>query len=213
MQQFVKGHQRGQRSENKINAKVRLFYRLLISYNDFHQASQIASYIVSQKLQAKVERFRSEHRYRIKLLWQALNCAMVVSYCRPFSGNDRRSANQIPDLPKRFLKVLTQNERNLHDVAMHDRNTLLAHSDSEAWNLRPFFYKSASGKKMLVPLHSSVRAPFVHSAVEQIQRMCAKLMEYIFSERMQLEKELMDIIPIVPEDELHKQRAYQRSGG
>ena len=59
-------------------------YRLLISYNDFRQASQIARYILKHRLQAKVDRLRGERRYRVMLLWQALNCAMVVAYCRPF---------------------------------------------------------------------------------------------------------------------------------
>ncbi len=201
---------KGKKSER--DAKLRLLHRLLISYNDFHQASQIASYILRHRFQDKVESLRGERRYRIKLLWQALNCAMVVSYCRPFSGNDRRSAKPIPDLPKRFLKNLTPEERELHAVAMEDRNTLLAHSDSKAWNLRPFFLETTPGRRMLVPLHSDVRAPLVHQAVEQLQAICAKLMELVFQERMQLEKELADVLPAASASELLTQSSEEEHG-
>jgi len=126
-------------------------YRLLISYNDFRRASQIARYILKHRLQAKVDRLRGERRYRVMLLWQALNCAMVVAYCRPFSGNDRRTARRIPDLPRRFLATLTSEEREIPELALRDRNTLLAHSDSEVWALQPFFVEGTSGRKILIP--------------------------------------------------------------
>jgi len=201
------------RKDLEKKAKLRLLHRLLISYNDFHQASQIASYILRHRLQEKVDRLRGPRRYQIKLLWQALNCAMVVSYCRPFSGNDRRLANPIPDLPKRFLKRLTPEEKELHRVAMQDRNTLLAHSDSQAWNLRPFFLETGPGHRMLVPLHSDVRAPLVHAAVEQLQKMCTKLMDFLFEERMQLEKELTDLFPVTSAEEQRVQSSGEVVGG
>lgn len=110
------------RTQAEKEAKLRLFYRLLISYNDSRQASQIARYILKHRLQAKVDRLRGERRYRVMLLWQALNCAMVVAYCRPFPGNDRRTARRIPDLPRRFLATLRSEERRfmslLYETAM-----------------------------------------------------------------------------------------------
>jgi hypothetical protein len=59
--------------------KLKQFHRLLISYNDFKQAAWIASYILDHKLQEKVNRFRGIRRYESRLLWEALNCAMIVS--------------------------------------------------------------------------------------------------------------------------------------
>src|SRR2546427_282783 len=72
-----------------------------------------------------------------RFLLQGLNCAMIVAYCRPFSGNDRGAAVKIPDLPARFLRILTEEERWLHGVVMEDRDSRLAHSDSEAWEMEP----------------------------------------------------------------------------
>lgn len=136
------------------------------------------------------------------LLWQTLNCATVVAYCRPFSGNDRRTANRVPDLPTRFVKILTSEERKIHTLAMQDRNTLLAHSDSDAWNMRPIFVETAPGRKVLLPLHHDVRAPLVHEVVERLNAICGKLMDLVFEERMKLEKELADMLPSVSAENL-----------
>ena len=190
------------KEQARKDAKFRLLHRLLMSYQDFQQASQIASYILVHKLQEKVDRLRGRRRYRIKLLWQALNCAMVVAYCRPFEGNDRRSAKRIPNLPKHFLKTFNSKEKELHAVAMQDRNTLLAHSDSDAWNLRLFFLETAPGSRMLMPLSHDVRTPLIHEAVQRLHDMCGKLMELVFEERMRLEKELGDLIPTQSVSEL-----------
>ena len=177
-------------------------YRLLISYNDFRRASQIARYILKHRLQAKVDRLRGERRYRVMLLWQALNCAMVVAYCRPFSGNDRRTARRIPDLPRRFLATLTSEEREIPELALRDRNTLLAHSDSEAWALQPFFMEGTSGRKILIPSHHDARAPLIHEIVERLDAMCGKLIEAVFQERKLLEPDLESVLPAGPPSEI-----------
>ncbi len=182
--------------------KLKQFHRLLISYNDFKRPAWIASYILDHKFQEQVDRRRGIRRYRIKLLWEALNCAMIVSYCRPFCGSDKRLSQRIPDLPKRFLRMLTKEECEVHDVAIEDRNTLLAHSDSEAWNLRTFFLETAPDRKILVPLHSDTRAPLIHEVVERLARNCCKLMELIMVERERLEKELAHLLPTVPASDL-----------
>jgi hypothetical protein len=80
---------------------------------------------------------------------------------------------------------------------MEDRNTLLAHSDSEAWNLQPFFVKNASDHSMLIPLHNNTRAPLIHKGVELLARNCHKFMELIMAERECLEKELANLLPTV----------------
>ena len=185
-------------------AKVTALLRLLISYNDLQQASWIASYILDHRFQEKVDRMRGRRQYRIRLLWQALNSAMVVSYCRPFSGNDRRLAKPVPDLPKRFLRPLSREERELHRVAMSDRNTMLAHSDSDAWDLRPFFMEANPGHKILFPIHNDTRAPLVHDVVDRLRGMCRKLMELVLAERKRLEKDLADFLPTLTAAEIDK---------
>jgi hypothetical protein len=191
----------------EIAAKLNLLNRLLISYNDFHHASRIASYILEHRLQDKAERLHGRRRYRIKLLCEALNSAMIVAYCRPFSGNDRGRSDTLRSLPARFLNGLSTEELEVHQTALSDRNRLLAHSDSEAWNMRPFFFKSGSAKPMLLPLHRDVRAPLVHDPVDVLQRLCGKLMDRIFEERAVLEEGLAEILPGVTREELEADSA------
>lgn len=182
---------------DEIVAKLKLLSRLLISYNDFHHASRIAGYILEHRLHDKVDRLHGLRRSRIKLVWEALNSAMIVAYCRPFSGNDRGRTDTLSTLPGRFVKGLSPDELEVHETAINDRNQLLAHSDSEAWNMSPFFLKGESGKPMFIPLHTDVRAPLVHDAVVVLQRLCRKLMDRIADERAALEKELVKYLPAV----------------
>lgn len=125
---------------NEVKGKLRQFYRLLMSYNDFKQANEIATYILDEKLHDNVSKNR--------VLIEALNCAMIVAYARPFSGNDQKIEIKIPDLPENILNGLTDEELEIHNVVLEDRNKVLAHSDSEAHSLRPEAWE-IDGKKFL----------------------------------------------------------------
>ena len=181
----------------KTAAQLKLLVRLLISSEDFHHAARIARYILENELESKVKRSKDKAISQPKLLWEALNSAMIIAYCRPFSANDRRSVSKIPDLPTRFLKVLTKAEREVHNIAMNNRNTLLAHSDSEAWGMRTGFVEYASDKLYLVTPHRDVRAPIPSKSVRTLGMATIRLREAISTERMVLEKELTNHIPIV----------------
>lgn len=152
----------------EIHGKLRQFQRVLMSYIDFEQAGSIAHHIIEADLHNDYLRNRS--------LLQGLNCGMVVAYCRPFAGSKNRDAKSVPDLPGRFLRVLDEDERALHAIVLEDRNTVLAHSDSEAWNMRPVIHRFA-GSDVLVPLHHDAHAPLTSEATRQLGRMCDKLRE------------------------------------
>jgi len=122
---------------------------------------------------------------------------MIVAYCRPFSGNDRGAAVKVPDLPARFLGVLTEEERELHGIIMEDRNSRLAPSDSEAWAMEPLVYRSKYGYEMLVPMHYSVHASLTLEATQSFQGMADKLREACFAERRRLELELRRYFRVV----------------
>ena len=189
-------------SNERIAAKLRLLDRLLISYIDFHHAARIASYIIDHQLQDKVNRLHGRRRYRIRLLWEALNSAMIVAYCRPFSGNDRGRNDTVARLPRRFLKGLSAGQLEIHETAMDDRNRLLAHSDSAAWAVSPYWFKTGTAKAMLAPSHRDARAPLVHEAVVVLQSICGQLMDRIMDERTHLEEELASFLPEVYFDEV-----------
>jgi hypothetical protein len=166
----------------ELRGKLRKFYRLLMSRGDFKQAHYVASYILDQRL----------HDSQDRRLLEALNCAMIIAYCRPFSGNDRRVEKKVPDLPASFLKGLSQAEKEIHDVVMSDRNTVLAHSDSSAFDLQPEAWKIGD-RRILVPFSNDAAAPLTRDATETFQSLAKKMMEKALEERMRLEKELTNV--------------------
>jgi len=181
---FVKGGPPALRI--KQEAKVRLFRRIFVSYNDFKQAAHISHHILAAKL-------HDDYPEKDRHILQGLNCAMIVAYARPFSGN-RGSETMMPALPERFLRGFSPEERALHKVVMKDRNELLAHSDSAAWRLRLSVIRS-SGRTMLAPLHHDTTAPLDEKHTRMFNGMANKLMEAVFAERLTLEKEVLDLLP------------------
>lgn len=170
-----------------IRGKLRKFYRLLLSAGDFKQAHHIASYIITENL----------HDSENRGLLEALNCAMIVAYCRPFSGNDRAVEAKIPDLPESFLRNLSANEKEIHEVVLRDRNTVLAHSDSIAHDLRPkvLVFKD---QKMLMPEKNDTQAPLTKEATETFRSLSYRMRDNVLKERMRLEPELIDYFEQIP---------------
>ena len=171
-----------------LRIRMRLFRRLLVSYNDFKKAADIAGVILSERLYA------GPHATK-RHLWEGLNCAMVIAYARPFSGN-RQSEMMLPSLPARFLEHLSLQERGLHDIVMTDRNEALAHSDATAWNLRLSVIRTTKSS-MLAPFHQNTQAPLEEEPTRMLHGMAIKLMEAVFSERQKLEPVLLSHLPIL----------------
>jgi len=171
----------------EVRGKLRQFYRLLLAFGDFKQAHYIASYILDQKL----------HDSEDRRLLESLNCAMIVSYCRPFSGSDRGIEIKIPNLSVSFLKGVPAGEREIHEVVLTDRNTLLAHSDSSAAQLQPEVWK-IKDKQILIPWQNDRRAPLTKEATETFISLVNRMCEKIMSERMKLEPELISCFEEIP---------------
>lgn len=183
----------GERSlRREIDGKLRQFQRALISYLDFEQAAAIASPILSKELH---KTYPGENR----VLLEALNCAMIVAYCRPFSGNDAGGGSKLSDLPGRFLRDLSVEEREIHGCVMADRNQAFAPSDSDAWDMRPR-YLNLAGRKTLVPLHHGVHRPLTLDATRRFHRLAGRLREAVFAERERLEAELRPHLPAIDFD-------------
>jgi hypothetical protein len=178
---------RNKKLSREIRGKLRHFYRLLLSCGDFKQAHYIASYILAEKLHDS-----EDHR-----LLEALNCAMIVAYCRPFSGNDRSIDTRIPDLPKSFLRDLSFAEKEIHEVVLRDRNTVLAHSDSIAHDLQPKVW-IIKDHKILMPEKNYTRAPLTKEATETFRSLVFRLSDKLRIERMKLEPELINYFEQIP---------------
>ena len=177
--------------------KHKQYLRLLISYNDFKQAAEIASLILSEDYFNKRKKIKGNEGYKIKVLWESLSCTMIIAYCRPFTNNDKKKKSRIPDLNTKILSCLNKEELDLHNILLSERNTMLAHSDSEAWNLNPRYIQyKGKDTKILIPGHNDVRAPLLPEPTKTIEKMCYKLMEEVFKKRMTLENELEHEFPV-----------------
>jgi len=173
--------------DEETKGKIRQLYRLLMSWSDFKHARLIASYILENNIHSCNEGSR--------VLLEALNCAMIVAYCRPFSSNDRGNQPKIPDLPLRFLKLFNEEEREMHEVVMSDRNTVLAHSDSRARDYEPVIMEVGK-ERFLMPWSNDTRAPLTRECTEIFCGMCSKLEAAVATERFALEPQLLQYFPV-----------------
>lgn len=178
----------------EIAGKLRQFKRLLMSYGDFKHARLAADYILEQNLHAKYP----EESY---VTLPALNCSMVIAYCRPFSGNDARSTAKVP-VPQRLLSVLNDEERSIHEVALRDRAKVLAHSDSDALDPEPVLMRYDDDRQIVVPLTNWGLAPLTEPATRILRAAAAKLFEVTLYERRRLEPELTPYFRMVSPENL-----------
>jgi hypothetical protein len=173
----------------EIERKLRQYKRILLSYADFKHAKLASSYILSNEL-------HEQYPEKSYVLLEALNCSMIMAYCRPFSGNDSRSKNRVPDLPARLLRVLSSAEKAIHEVVMEDRNKVLAHSDSEALQIEPVIWQVA-GKSMVLPLKNWGLAPLNKEATVAFHSAAEKLFLALQEERSRIEPELIPYFRVV----------------
>ncbi|SFZ79503.1 hypothetical protein [Chitinimonas taiwanensis] len=175
--------------------KLRQFYRVLLSYADFKHAHQVAHHIIDTKLH---ERYQGD----TTVLLQALNCSMVLAYCRPFSGNAGKRGESIPDLPARYLRVLSEREREIHEVVLFDRNKYLAHTDADASAIDPVRLQIDSSREVLIPLLEDRLAPLDEEATRHLLSASLKLLHKLAAERQASEPALMKYFRVAGPDQL-----------
>lgn len=159
-----------------------------MSYVDFQQAAGIAHEILNL----------GEYTPSTRFLFQGLNSGMIVAYCRPFSNNDRGIAGleRIPDLPTRFLSVLSAEEMTVHETVIRDRKKVLAHSDSDAWNPQLAIHR-VNGVDMFVPMFNTAHAHLTTEATATLETMCGKLLTACMEARDRLEPQLTQYLPVL----------------
>jgi hypothetical protein len=172
----------------ELDGKMRQYKRVLLSYADFKHAKLASSYILDAQLHEKYP----EESY---IILEALNCSMIIAYCRPFSGNASRAAGSVPDLPNRLLRVLNPAERALHDIVTQDCNKILAHSDDEALQVEPVVWQVV-GRDMVLPIKNWGLAPLTKEATIVFRAAAEKLFIATMEERQRLEPELMPYLRV-----------------
>lgn len=163
----------------EIEAKLRKFKRLILSYADFKHAKQVSRYVLEQDLHDGESNDGG-------VLLEALNCSMIVAYCRPFSGNGRSA----PDLPDRLLRCLNAEELEVHNLVMLDRNKVLAHSDADWLDVEPVVW-SVAGRDLVIGLKGWGLAPLTKEVTLVFRSAADKLFDKSLEERIRLEPELL----------------------
>ncbi|WP_230676967.1 hypothetical protein [Vibrio owensii] len=171
---------------------MRQFKRVTISFADFKEAHDIVSYIKNNKLCADFEgNF---------LVLSALTNAMILSYCKPFSGNDSRNQVKVPDLPTTVLKVLSSDELSLHKLLIQLRNQFIAHSDSQAIEIK-FAIHTYGDFQMLQPVRNRSSRRLSPEQLDLFESMSLKLLSHVATLRKDLEPK---IIPLLTEEDIEK---------
>lgn len=178
--------------------KLRLFNRILISYNDFKQAHEIASLLLEGDLYRNYPR---ENRHLVI----ALNMAAIVAYSRPFLDSKGELAHN--RLPGKVLQQMNSKEMEVHQAVLNDRNTMMAHSDADA-NISIPLVMETDDRKIVVPKNASPYAtPLLPEAMQLLSDMAFKLREHCFALRQEMEPELIQFLPRVqvpePDDAEH----------
>lgn len=173
--------------DRKNDGLLRQFKRVAISFADFKEAHDIVRYIKSNELYAD---FDSNF-----LVLSALTNAMIISYCKPFSGNDSRNKIKVPDLANSALKALSADELCFHKFLMQLRNQLIAHSDSQAIDMK-FVIHSYREFQMLQPIRNRSSVCLSIEQLDIFESMSLKLLSYVATLRNDMEP---NIIPLLTE--------------
>ena len=167
--------------------EFRLFNRLLLSYNDFKQAHEVASELL--------ENGYYEDYPKNRTLVNALNLTVIIAYSRPFKAS--RGQLALKYLPEEVLSEFDQKQMEIHTQVLCDRDTMMAHSDSDANNVIPQV-QDLGHRKILIPMNASPYAtPLLREAMEMLAAMAYELQEKVFEMRMEIEPRIIDKLPVV----------------
>ena len=172
--------------DDQSYGKLKLFNRILISYNDFKQAHEIASLLIDGNL---YKNYPQENRHLVI----ALNMAVIVAYSRSFLDSKGELAHN--RLPGKVLKILNRKEMEVHETVLKDRNTMMAHSDADANETIPVIME-VDNKSFVIPQNASPHATvLLPEAMQVLYDMSFKLQEYCYKLRTEMEPEMLSILP------------------
>lgn len=165
-------------TQERLEAEKKLFKRLVISHWDLQHAQRFAELILNRNLLDSSDAMDKD-------LLHALNTALIVAYCRPFSENVHTS-NTRAMLPDSYLRDFSYSEKALHKHVYYLRNKGMAHSDSEAHGVR-VIVNDLAGTKIATPTGWDPHVPLSKTALEMLLRMAEKLIAKISEERLRIQ--------------------------
>jgi len=171
--------------DKKTYNRIKQFKRIVMSFADFKEAVDLSTILIESNL--------LEDQDNNFLMLGALTNAMVLAYSRPFSGNDSKGNNKIPDLRGKALRNLNEDEKVLHEWLLKQRHTLIAHSASEAVDLKFEIYDLA-GRKFLRPIRNRNTRHFSLEHALSFKALAEKMLNYVAVERSELESEMLELL-------------------
>jgi hypothetical protein len=166
-------------SVEKVEQEKRLYKRLILTFEDLQQAKSFASALLSPLPTEKAVR-------------DALEIAMIVSYWRPFSNN-KGSKDAKKTLPtKNFLMDFNDDNHKAHSRIKDLRNTVMAHSDSNAYGIHVSTKKIKDAKIT----GSLMRNPWVSMSNSEI----SLIIENIDKISLKVTDEILRIQNCLPEE-------------
>jgi hypothetical protein len=152
---------------SRLQPQLRLYRRLWISRNDLAEAKATIEEILKSNLPYP-------RRKEPSALLVALTTALVVSYARPFVNSRGQSAVAERTAPGSLLRVLTSQERELHNLLIEIRNQEVAHSDADILELSLELFPGGDGG-----ISRATRHPFRRITLRALNRMIDKLSDEI----------------------------------
>jgi len=137
---------------------------------DFRQSLTFARFILEKKLHKKK---RTDH---VGLVHLAFNTSLIVSYSRPFFGNENRPGEAKSSL-KYFDCGLDEDEAKLHALVLEQRNHVYAHSQASAHLFSELDYNSRVAR-----FYRSVE-PLSESQTRRLAMMSKKWIAYLLEKR------------------------------
>lgn len=164
-----------------MEEKKRELRRWVLSSIDLEQAHRWVNYILENNLYL-------EDDDTARTVGRGLQTAMIVAYCRPFSGNFERD-HTVGKLSDEFLETYTEQEHNYHSRILDLRNQIFAHTDSEHRDLSITIHGFA-GQSMAWPSTHNPYPVMEKDELQQLRKMLKKLRGAVAGKTIELQKEL-----------------------
>ena len=166
-----------------MDENKRLLKRIIQSENDLIHAAECAEQILMRNLHSSLS-FDDER------LLRCLNTALFVSYARPFSIN-HASDDVCKDLPGKYLRVFSKEQRLLHDQLIEARNRDHAHSDPKGRQTKINVQKWGEATFAL-PIGRDAFAPLPRKSVERVVELIECLQAKLAEEHIRIQNTLED---------------------
>jgi hypothetical protein len=159
--------------KKRLRVEVRLLKRVVISEEDMEWARKVVDRLLERDLD-NLDRY-------------AYETALVVIYCRPFSGSKSKTSGKIGELPDKSRKTFNDLERKVHGrVLKNYRNKLFAHSDSDAHGVMIGIHE-VEGAKLAVPTKWAYKPMLGQADLQTLKKCIEKVSEYLLEEHRRIQ--------------------------